>query len=443
MKIIGVTLVNPASPTNKFYTIVLADKRIITNYGQGNSADAAKPSLVPVNGTKKGNDHPDAATALRKFQQVYNSKKKEYTLVVNPMATASTTTPLTSDADILRVFYSDRTFKTAASQSGPIQQFMNGARTTPRPQLNMDGTVNDSASAPAAPTPIATPAPAPVTPPTGLHVTGKVTRPNGEVYYPRWVGEHHDVALLRNLYQHNLYARVYGPPGAGKTAVVEAAFPDCLTINGHGDMTVAHFVGSLLPTPSGGWTWGDGPLTRAMREGKILFVDEITRVPTEVLSVLYSTLDGRNILRIDDRPDLEPIHAAKGFGVIAGYNPDTLGARALDEALISRFRIGIEVTTDYNAAKHLKVPKEAINVAKNLNSRDQDDRDNGGPGIWVPQMRELLTYRDLIKAGVGDKFAAMALLGACPNEDDVETVAEVMSNVFGFPVTVPSLANSI
>lgn len=272
---------------------------------------------------------------------------------------------------------------------------------------------------------------------------GSVTRPNGEKYLPRRVGDHHDVALLQHLHQSGIFVRVYGPPGTGKSALVEAAFPNALTINGHGDMTVSHFVGTLLPTSNGGWTWADSPLTRAMKEGRMLFVDEITRIPTEVLAILYSVMDGRGVLRLDDRPDLEPIVAQKGFGVIAGYNPDTLGARALDEALISRFRIGIEVTTDYKAAASLGVPDKAITLAKNLQERNEKDRKNGGPGLWVPQMRELLTYRDLINAEVGERFAVEALAASCPREADLDIVRSTASKVFGYSVDVPRLGASI
>lgn len=420
MQVLAAVLKSNNSPTKKFYTIILAGRIVAVHYGPGNSEGLASGGRINVK------EHGSVEAAFRFFNDQRDKKStadyRHYYTPLNTFDMSDSNVDPTDMRAFVQEYYDKR--NTVPQDAAPVNNYMQKMNTpvSSKPRTAAKVKTEDT---------------------SGMYVSGKVVRPNGEAYIPRWLGKHHDVAVLRNLYEKNIFVRVYGPPGGGKTALVEAAFPDAITINGHGDMTVAHFVGSLLPTPSGGWTWGDGPLTRAMREGKILFVDEITRVPTEVLSVLYSTLDGRNILRIDDRPDLAPVHAAEGFGVIAGYNPDTLGARALDEALVSRFRIGIEVTTDYNAAKRLKVPTKAITVAKNLAQRNVADRNNGGPGVWVPQMRELLTFRDLINAGMDEEFAANSLLGACPVEDDQGIVADVIKNTFGFNVNVPTLGKSV
>src|SRR5690606_35040896 len=128
----------------------------------------------------------------------------------------------------------------------------------------------------------------------------------------------------------------YGPAGSGKTAMVEAGFPDVITVLGNGDVTVSGLVGGLVADGTS-WRWVDGPLTRAMKEGKVLFVDEILRIPNEVLAILLGAMDGRGILRLDDNPEAPMVHAEEGFGVIAAYNPDVTGGRQLDEAILSRF----------------------------------------------------------------------------------------------------------
>lgn len=270
----------------------------------------------------------------------------------------------------------------------------------------------------------------------------RVIRPNGEEYKPREIMGHTDVSLLRELSNKGIFVRLAGPPGAGKTALAEAAFPDLITVNGHGDMTVANFVGTYLPEGSG-WKWHDGPLARAMREGRKLLVDEVNRIPTEVTNILYSTMDGRNMLSLDDRPDIPAIKGAPGFYVIAGYNPDAIGTRVLDEALLSRFRIQINVDTDLDTATALGVPANATRIAGNLQTKNLEDRKLGGPGVWVPQMRELLTYRDLVAMKAGEKFALATLVASCPREIDIPTIVDVIKKATNISVEVPRLGGLV
>lgn len=278
---------------------------------------------------------------------------------------------------------------------------------------------------------------------------GKVIRPNGKEYLPREIMGHTDVALLRAFREKEIYIRLSGPPGAGKTALAEGAFgDDLITITGHGDMTVANFVGSWLPrrdrkVGESEWEWQDGPLVRAMKEGKVFFVDEGTRIPADVLNILFSVLDDRNMLRIDDRPDLDVIYGKKGFYVIMGYNPETLGARVLDEALVSRFRVQINVKTDMNTAKALKIPDVVLKVTRDLISRDKADRSNGGPGVWVPQMRELLTFKEMVDAKAGEDFALSNLVASCPREMDVPALLEAIKDTTNKSVALPELGTLV
>ncbi|HWU09676.1 MAG TPA: AAA family ATPase [Streptomyces sp.] len=268
-------------------------------------------------------------------------------------------------------------------------------------------------------------------------------RPNGQIYRPRDLGGHHDVALLKHLRTAGIPVRLYGLPGTGKSALAEAAFGrDLITINGHGDMTVSHFVGSYLPQNDGTFKWADGPLTRAMKEGRPLFVDEITRIPSEVLAVLYSVLDGRGTLSLDDKPDAPVVQAKPGFYALCGYNPEGIGVRQLDDALVSRFAVPVEVTTDLDAAKALGVPAKFIRLAENLRTKDAEDRKAGGAGVWVPQMRELLLASTVAKTA-GVMFAASVIAGQCPRPEDVPTVTEVASKVFGASVKALALGGQV
>lgn len=264
-------------------------------------------------------------------------------------------------------------------------------------------------------------------------------RPNGERYLPRALGDHQDVAVLRAFRRLPTPVNVLlvGPSGSGKTGLAEAAHaPELITISGHGDLTVDRIVGKLDPDGDGGWQFVEGPLIQAMKRGCVLLIDEINKLPHEIISIFHSVSDGRGLLTVDDRPADPIVKAVPGFALIGTLNPDELGSNGLPEAITSRFSVSVHVSTDHAAAAALGVPEEFITVAANLQTRNTDpDRHP----VWVPQMRELLAAKSLTDAGLGLTFAAQAMLGACPRPEDVPEVAEVMRQVLGVSIGVLEL----
>jgi nitric oxide reductase NorQ protein len=149
--------------------------------------------------------------------------------------------------------------------------------------------------APAAPKPAAPSAPPaapkPAAPPAApTAAPGPVTRPSGQVYRPRVLAGMADVEALR---AEGVPALLAGPPGTGKTSLVEAAFPDLITVAGDGDTTVGDFVGEYTQRPDGTYEFIYGPLVRAMTEGRVLFIDDATLISPAVLEVCYPAMDGR------------------------------------------------------------------------------------------------------------------------------------------------------
>lgn len=255
----------------------------------------------------------------------------------------------------------------------------------------------------------------------------KFARPNGEMYYTRKWGEHDDVMVLRKARESSLYSLFYGSPGCGKTALVEAAFHDqpggLYTVLGSGDTEVADLVGGYVQTPSGSFVWEDGPLIKAAENGGVLLIDEIGLIDTKVLSVVYGLMDGRQEYTVTANPERGTVKAAPGFFVVAATNPNAPGVR-LSEALLSRFSIHTEMTTDWALARKLGVPTPVVTAAQNLSKKQQSSESS-----WAPQMRELLAFRD-ISDTFGTKFAIANLLAAAP-EIDRPVVADVLSRVYG------------
>jgi len=193
---------------------------------------------------------------------------------------------------------------------------------------------------------------------------GPITRPNGQTYHPRDLGGHPDVNVLRALRSAGIPAMLYGPPGTGKTSMVEAAFGDLITVAGDNETSVGDLLGEYAQNPDGTYSFVHGPVVRAMREGRALLIDDATLIDANVLAALYSCLDGRREIVIKAHKG-EVVTAADGFYVCAGHNPGAHGA-VLTEALASRFYFTVEVSSDWDVAKHLGVAPKAITIAKNL-----------------------------------------------------------------------------
>lgn len=261
---------------------------------------------------------------------------------------------------------------------------------------------------------------------TPVPVRGPIRRPNGQLYHPRTLGDTTDVEALRRLRAADIPVLLAGPPGAGKTSLVEAAFADAITVAGDGDTTVADLVGDYTQRADGRYEFIHGPLPVAMREGRALFLDDATLIPPAVQAVLYPAMDGRRTITIKAHAG-DTVTAAPGFYVIAGHNPGVHGA-ILAGPLASRFGVHIEVNTDYELAEALGIDPRAVRAARNLAT--QAAADTVG---WAPQMRELTTFSRLA-ATLGEKAAIANLLAAAPPADR-DQVAAALRDAFGTSIT--------
>ncbi|OBG79262.1 MULTISPECIES: CbbQ/NirQ/NorQ/GpvN family protein [unclassified Mycobacterium] len=138
-------------------------------------------------------------------------------------------------------------------------------------------------------------------------------------YYQAIGGEE---AVFKAAYRQGLALVLKGPTGCGKTRFVEAMAHDLgrplITVSCHDDLTTADLVGRYL-LRGDETVWVDGPLTRAVREGAICYLDEVVEARQDTTVVLHPLADHRRQLPIERLG--VTLDAAPGFGLVVSYNP--------------------------------------------------------------------------------------------------------------------------
>lgn len=147
----------------------------------------------------------------------------------------------------------------------------------------------------------------------------RLERPQGLPYY-RPLGR--EVALFEAAAQRRLPLLLKGPTGCGKTrfvAYMAARLGRRLfTVSCHDDLTAADLTGRHL-LKGGETVWIDGPLTRAVREGGICYLDEVVEARKDVAVVLHPLTDDRRILPLERTGEV--LEAPPGFMLVVSYNP--------------------------------------------------------------------------------------------------------------------------
>ena len=139
---------------------------------------------------------------------------------------------------------------------------------------------------------------------------------------PAYVPSGNECELFEHAWRRRLPVLLKGPTGCGKTRFVahmaaRLGLP-LHTVACHDDLTAADLTGRYL-LRGGDTVWADGPLTRAVREGGICYLDEVVEARKDVTVVLHPLTDDRRILPLERTG--EELVAPKGFMLVASYNP--------------------------------------------------------------------------------------------------------------------------
>ena len=169
------------------------------------------------------------------------------------------------------------------------------------------------------------------------------------------VGRRREAELVVAALAADRHVLLEGPPGTGKSTllrgVASAVGLGFEFVEGTAELTPARLIGHFDPALvlAEGYSpdiFVDGPLVRALRNGSLLYVEEINRVPEETLNALVTVMSEREVTV----PRLGRVPAAAGFRLVAAMNPfDAVGTARISGAVydrVCRISVGYQSSDD-------------------------------------------------------------------------------------------------
>ncbi|MFC3153257.1 CbbQ/NirQ/NorQ/GpvN family protein [Litoribrevibacter euphylliae] len=237
-----------------------------------------------------------------------------------------------------------------------------------------------------------------------------------------------EIQMFEHAYRHQLPVLIKGPTGCGKTrfiaAMAERLGRPLYTVSCHDDLTASDLVGRHLIGPDGTY-WQDGPLTRAVREGGICYLDEVVEARKDTTVVLHPLADDRRILPIERTG--EYLEAAPGFMLVVSYNPGYQNLiKGMKPSTRQRF---MAMSFDYPKpeveAKIVRresqcsddVAQQLVTLATALRNLKDHDLEEAA------STRLLIYAAKLITGGIGKRQACYAAMAEPLSDDDATVVA--------------------
>ena len=242
-----------------------------------------------------------------------------------------------------------------------------------------------------------------------------------------------EIGLFEHAYVNQLPMLIKGPTGCGKTRFVQHMAAKLgrplYTVACHDDLTAADLVGRHLIADSGTY-WSDGPLTRAVREGAICYLDEVVEARKDTTVVLHPLTDDRRMLPLERTG--ETLYAPAEFMLVVSYNPGYQNLlKGMKPSTRQRF---IALSFDFPEAEletevligetgiNRDMARRLVQLAASLRALKDHDLEEGA------STRLLVYAATLINSGMAYREACLAALVE-PLTDDDETLKALLEVV--------------
>ena len=232
--------------------------------------------------------------------------------------------------------------------------------------------------------------------------------------------------VFRHAWKSRLPLMVKGPTGCGKTRFIQHMAEELkrplITVACNEDTSATDLLGRHLLV-GGDTKWIDGPVTRAVREGALLYLDEIAEARADALVVIHSLSDHRRELFLDRTG--EQLTADERFMLVVSYNPGyQRSLRELKPSTRQRF-VGltfaypsesqeVEIITSETGVEYVTA-KRIVSIGRKIRGLVELSL------IESVSTRLLVAAGRLIQAGVPPRLACFTAI-AEPVSDDTDAL---------------------
>lgn len=249
---------------------------------------------------------------------------------------------------------------------------------------------------------------------------------------PYYLPTANEVEIFNTALAENIPVLLKGPTGCGKTRFMEYMSwyhkRPLITVSCHDDLTTSDLVGRYL-IKNDSTVWLDGPLTTAVRNGCICYLDEIVEARKDTTVVIHPLCDYRRVLPLEKLGQL--LKASPDFCLTISYNPGYQSAvKDLKPSTRQRF---IAIDFSYPAEElEIKIVHEESGLPKqqceHLVKLANMTRNLVGNGLEEGASTRLLVYTaKLIMNGFAPDIACKcALADAITDDEDTKILLHEM-----------------